>query len=177
MTSPYYSPSGRLSFSAIPFSLALALIITAVFSGCERETGRSSNDVAAFRKLVKVDVAVESVRWEIFGTPEYTGGVPGPTDYVKLVAEVAPSEQKKFQSRPKTGEVWIAPEAARPWLAKEFRSLLDKHADTSTDLSSTSNCRRFEARIRKTGKAVSGFICDSSGKSLVYLTLSGETEQ
>jgi hypothetical protein len=125
--------------------------------------------------LIEIDVAVESVRWEIFGTPEYTRGTPGPTDYVTLIAEVEPSEQEKFQTRPRAGEVWIAPEAARPWLAKEFRTLLEKHAGNATDLSSMSKCRVHRAKIEKNGKPINGFICNGSEKSLIYLTLSDET--
>src|ERR1700712_2222985 len=26
------------------------------------------------------------VQWEVFGTPEWSGGVPGPTDFVSLIA-------------------------------------------------------------------------------------------
>jgi hypothetical protein len=157
-----------------PTALAIGLLMAIAFSACESNIGKSSNDVNAFRSLVETDVAARSARWEVFGTPEYTGGVPGPTDYVTLIAEVEPSEQEKFQSRPKAGEVWIVPEAARPWLTKEFRSLLEQHAETSTDLSGMVNCRVLRARIRKSGKPVSGFICNAAGKTLIYLTLSGD---
>lgn len=155
--------------------IATALIFITILSGCKMEKGKSSDDIDAFRNLVETDVPAKSVRWEVFGTPEYTGGVPGPTDYVTLIAEVEPSAQEKIQTKAGSGEVWIAPEAARPWLTSEFRSLLAAHADRSTDLAGMPNCRLLRGKIKKDGKPVSGFICNGSGKSLIYLTLSGET--
>jgi hypothetical protein len=155
--------------------LAKVLLIGTLIAGCEMANGKSSNDLTGFRDLVETDVPATSVRWEVFGTPEYSGGVPGPTDYVTLIAELEPSDQEKFRSRPETGEVWIAPEAARPWLAKEFRSLLQKHANSTTDLSTMPDCRVLRAKIKKSGKPVSGFICNGAGRSLMYLTLVDET--
>ena len=45
-----------------------------------------SDDVEALRRVVELDTNPAAIRWEIFGTPEYVGGVPGPIDFVTLVA-------------------------------------------------------------------------------------------
>jgi hypothetical protein len=151
-------------------------LLTAVFStGCDMEKQKVSDDIVEFRSLVDTDLGAKSVRWEVFGTPEYTGGVPGPTDYVTLIAEVEPWDQERFEARPETGKQGITPEAARPWLSEGFRSMLAKHRNDSTDLSSIYNCRKFEAKIKKSQRPVNGFICNDSGKSLVYLTLADHT--
>jgi hypothetical protein len=130
-----------------------------------------SNDIVALRNLLELDLSVTKGRWEMFDTPEYTGGVPGPTDYVTLIAELEPSDQNTFERRPQAGKICIVPESARPWLAEGFRSMLEKHRNSCTDLSSMLNCRTYHAKLKSDGKQFDGFICNDSGKSLVYLTV------
>jgi hypothetical protein len=134
-----------------------------------------SEDLGKFQSLIKMDLSFKAIRWEVFNTPEYTGGVPGPTDYVILVAEVAPIDPQYFQLRPETGETWVALESARPWLDKEFHQLLKKYGNKSVDVSIMPNCRKLEAKLRQSNKPVYGFICNGSSKSLIYLTLSETT--
>jgi hypothetical protein len=140
------------------------------------KTDKDSDDLGKFQSLIKTDLSFKTIRWEVFNTPEYSGGVPGPTDYVTLVAEVAPIDPRYFQARPKTGEVWIAPESARPWLDSEFHELLKKYGNKSADVSAMQNCRKFEAKLQKSDKTVNGFICNGLSKSLIYLTLLETTE-
>lgn len=156
--------------------LATALVARLGFcialTGCQMTDGRSiSEDVDALRGMVELDIAPSAIRWEIFGTPEYSGSVPGPTDFVTLVAEVPSLDEVEFRKRAKSGTVWIAPEAARPWISANFRSLLNKHRNTSVDLSSHYHCRAAHGALRKTGQRVDGFICNGPAKALIYLTL------
>ena len=99
--------------------LKINTLVLAIFLlGCQtkEETKNVLTDVAAFNGLVTVDIQPRTVSWEVFGTPEYTGGVPGPTDHVTLIAQTEASNDEKFDQRPTTGTVWIAPESSRPWL-------------------------------------------------------------
>lgn len=152
-----------------------ALLITAFLFGCQMKNEKPSSDMAAFRELVQLDVPIKSVKWEIFGTPEYSGGVPGPTDYITLIAEVEPSNEDRAQQGQPTGAVWIAPEAARPWLTEGFREMLARNRGNDVDLSSAYKCRRLRAKFKEDKKPVDGFICSDSGKSLIYLTLQDNT--
>jgi hypothetical protein len=156
-------------------SLTFMLITTVFSSGCDMTNEKSSNDIAALRNLVETDLAPRSVHWEVFGSPEYTGGVPGPTDYFVLVAEVEPDDHDRLQTRPRVGKVVIVREAARPWLTEGFRAMLAKHKDSVIDVSIMPDCRKFEAIVKKTAEPVEGFICSDRGKSLIYLILSDRT--
>jgi hypothetical protein len=71
--------------------IALSLVAAILLNGCniENESGKISTDISALQKIVSLDMATPSGKWEIFGTPEYTGGVPAPTDYVTLIAEIS----------------------------------------------------------------------------------------
>jgi hypothetical protein len=135
------------------------------------ESPRLSTDIAAFHKLIEIDITGNSVQWEAFGTPEYTVGVPGPTDYITLIAEVEPADQSSLDMKEQTGKVWIAPESARPWLSSSFRSMLENNKNTEINLSSKFPCRKIQATLRKTSKPIDGFICIDAGKMLIYLTL------
>lgn len=130
-----------------------------------------SDDLAELQKIIELDLVAKSIHWEIFGTPEYTGGVPGPTDFVTLIAEVPSLDELKLGGRPKAGAIWIAPEASRPWLSGVNRTMLAKFRNKSVDLSQFPNCRIASGKLKKTGKQVYGFICNGPVKALIYLTL------
>lgn len=160
------------------FNVPFCVLFMVLCTGCSKkdEVSKASTDVAALQKIVKLDFTPTSARWEIFGTPEYSGGVPGSTDFVTLIAELAPSDEKTFAARAPAGKVWIAPESARPWLSNPFHSMLYKYKNVTIDLSEHANCRPFNATLKKTGKQVSGFACTNAGKLFVYLTIADNSK-
>lgn len=166
-------PNVKLTTSDAHGKVAASLLLMLFFSGCsiKDEASNVSTDVAALQKIVNLDFTPTSARWEIFGTPEYKGGVPGSTDFVTLIAELAPLDEKAFSDRWPAGKVWIAPESARPWLANPFHAMLDKNRNMTIDLATRSDCRLFNATLKQTGKSVKGFACSNAGTLLVYLTI------
>ena len=144
--------------------------------GCQsKEETKVSTDVNTFNSLVTIDIPLKSVSWEVFGTPEYTGGVPGPTDYVTLIAQAeSPNNTKHAQVRAAT-PVGIAPESARPWLDPEFRRWLENSKNTTVDISKTGNCRTLTGLLNKTKKSVTGFACEGKTKTLIYLRIANYT--
>ena len=156
---------------------ALAMLATAAVlcnSGCSAEDKKlkASDDVKALQQLVDLSPDLKSARWEMFGMPEYEGGVPGPTDYMTLVAEVEPvTNAESFTSGTNGKAIYIVPEAARPWLSSHFQSILVKNRNTNFDLATTAGCHAYETKVKKSGRKVNGFSCEKSGKILVYLSL------
>jgi hypothetical protein len=132
---------------------------------------RSSTNVDELKKIVDIQVHIKSARWEIFGTPEYDGGIPGPTDYITLIAEVEIDDQLNWDNTPATGIVWIAPEAPRPWLSAEFNLMLESNLNKSVDLSRLFVCKRIEGRVKINQKLVTGAICKGKLRSLIYMPL------
>jgi hypothetical protein len=157
---------------------ALAAVACALFltSGCDMKDDKSSTDLAELRKLVDLQLPVKAGRWEVFGTPEYSGGVPGPTYLITLIAQIDMTNDAQIESGPSSGAVSIAPEAARTWISEPFRSLLAEHQNDEIDVSRTQNCRQFRALLHRGRKPVEGFICKHSDKWLVYLTLWSEIQ-
>lgn len=155
---------------------ALSAVAITLLQGCSMEEPKTtvSNDLAKLRDTINLQIPTKSARWEIFGTPEYQGGVPGPTDYITLVAELQSDKSWFDENKSMTGETFIAPEAARPWLTSEFRQILEKNKNSNVDLSGKANCRKFSTILKKTGKPVEGFVCGSSDSVLLYLTLWSE---
>ena len=158
--------------------VAVCLLFMLFFSGCSMkdEVTKVSTDVAALQNIVNLDFTPTSAQWEIFGTPEYMGGVPGSTDFVTLIAELAPVDEKAFAAKSPAGKVWIAPESARPWLADPFHSMLDREKNMTIDISTHSDCRSFNTTLKQTGKNVKGFVCSNAGKLLVYLTIADNSQ-
>lgn len=166
----------KSSFKSALILLSLAGIIFLEGCSMENHTPSVSDNLSALREVVNVQIPSTSARWEIFGTPEYKGGVPGPTDFTTLVAELQPTDATWFDSQEEAaGKFFVAPEAVRSWLSEPFRRLLAEYKNTTADLSDRSNCRRYSTTLRKTGSPVSGFICTGDRSLLLYLTLSAPT--
>lgn len=149
-------------------------IISILLGGCSMDHKHSkvSDDAGALRKVVDIPINLKSARWEIFGTPEYTGGVPGPTDYMTLVAELEPTgSSKNLSADAGDGSVYIVPESARPWMSQGFRSLLEKNKNAALDLTTVKECHAYATRLVQTGDQVRGFMCAKTGRVFLYLSL------
>jgi hypothetical protein len=157
------------------YGTAVCVFFMLFLLGCNMsdEDSKSSTDMAALRNTVNLDIPAKSIRWEIFGSPECTGMVPGPTDYMTLIAELEPSDAKTFSAMPAGDKTRAVPESVRRWLGESFRSMLEKHKYLTIDLSVESNYRPLKASLKSTGKPVDGFICSDGIKFLVYLNLAG----
>lgn len=145
--------------------------------GCEDKDRRErvSDDATAFKNLVAIDIPYSTVRWEVFGTLEYAGGIPGPTDHITLVAQIVPTKEQP-DLRAGSEIVWLAPESARPWLDPDFSSFIRKNLqNSSVDLTKHPNCHSLSATLKKTSKAVKGFACSGKTKILIYLRIADYT--
>ena len=143
-------------------------------SGCSPEGKKikASDDVKALQQLIDMPADLKSARWEMFGTPEYDGGVPGHTDYMTLVAEIeSGTNTENFKSGTNDKSIYIVPEAARPWLSSQFRNVLEKNKNANIELATEAGCHVYGAKIKGSGRAVNGFSCEKSGKVLLYLSL------
>lgn len=129
-----------------------------------------SDDLTKLQDTVVIPAGATSARWEIYGTPEYTGGVPGPTDYITLIAELQPALAPAAASAgAQEGEIAVTPEAARPWLSDGFRALMKQSVHARLHLAAHKNCRAYETTVRKSGRRVPGFWCTDAGRTLLYL--------
>jgi hypothetical protein len=153
--------------------VALYLFAGLYLMGCtmEDQSSNVSTDIVKLQELVIFDFIPTSVKWEVFGTPEYTGGLPGPTDYVTLIAEFPSIQQTVFANMPAAAEIWIAPESGRKWLSDPFRLLLEMQKNVTTDFSTNPDCRSISATLRRTRERVNGLACIQAGKLMVYLTI------
>jgi hypothetical protein len=162
----------RHTMSKLFFTAGYVLCVSLAVSACNLEgNSNASTDIAAFQHVVELGLPIKSIRWEVFGTPEYSIGVPGPTDFVTLIAEVPSIDQATFEKKSKVGAVWIAPEAARPWVSAGSKSFKIKYRNASVDLSNFPDCRAAYGKSRKAGSEVHGFICNTPTKALIYLIL------
>lgn len=147
-----------------------------LLAGCNvRNFPEESRDVEAFKNLINLEFPVINVQWEIIGTPDNTIGVPGPTDYVSLVAEIEPVNEGIFTSLSPNRKIWIAPKAARPWMDENSRSFLTKNKNTVIDVSAIENCRTISAKLTKSNTPVTGVICRNKHKMLMHITIADYT--
>jgi hypothetical protein len=155
--------------------LLLQLAIVAVSTGCAPDNPPSQR-IEELDRQVTTDIPASAVTWQIFGTPEYTGGLPAPTDYWTLIAQFrgVPAGWIARLDAP-IGRVLVVPEAPRSWLAPGFRKLLaDAHGNV-VDLIDNRHCHPHTGYLRKSGRPVHGFICAQGDSVLLYLTLTEPT--
>jgi len=160
----------RVSILFPSFSL-LFLILTA----CKMNEHSGSNDPDALNKIIRLEVNLQTVRWEIFTTPEYQEGVPGPTDYISLVIETNDFVTSEISQNSTSGLIWIAPEAARPWMTKESKLFFDRFKNQTIDIASQKNCSSVSAWLVKTNKKIEGITCKNSLNRLMYFVLEDYT--
>ena len=102
----------------------------------------------------------------------YTGGIPGPTDYISLVAQLKLADQRWFDELADApGTVWIAPEAARGWLDGPFQRLMYNNKNQRIDAAAMGSCKRYQT-TRPGNKPVTGFVCKGADTVLLYIVLS-----
>ncbi|XYJ09520.1 hypothetical protein ACSUZJ_19335 [Telluria sp. B2] len=143
-----------------------------LIAGCDSGSmTRYAVDRGALEALVTLNLPINTVRWEVFGTPEYSGGVPGPTDYITLIAEISPPAPIAVAGNHQNKAVWIASGAARDWLSPHFKSLFAKHSNRTLGLAGVKGCRPLRAVRMQTGKNLEGVVCSNSGTSVVYLLI------
>ena len=152
----------------ILFAAAVVLLGACSFE----EQNPHSEDIAALRELINIPIEAKSARWDIFRTPE-TGsrGIPGPDDFTTLIAELDHEQDWYSSLKEPPGKTFIVPEAARPWLTKEFHELLERNKNSWTNLASQGDCRKYATSVAKSGRIVDGFACKAAGRILLYLTL------
>ena len=131
-----------------------------------------SNDISELRQSININLPIEESTWEIFGTPEDTRGVPGPTDYTTLVAEFKIKNTDFFNAlQSSSSKVGIVPEAARPWLSESFRMMLDKHKNSALDVNKLPFCKPYSTSVKESGRLVNGFVCVNDNHLMLYLPL------
>jgi len=137
------------------------------------EPSHVSDDLAKLQAIVAIPAGATSARWEVFGTPEETGFVPGPTDYHTLIAELQPALTPAAETADaQRDEIPVMPESARPWLSNGFRALMEQNRNARLHLAAHKNCRVYQTTMRKSGRRVQGFLCSDAGRTLLYLDVS-----
>jgi hypothetical protein len=152
------------------FSAALFSMLTL---GCSmnESTAAVSTDVDELRSVLAFKFPVESVKWEMFSTPE-SSGVGGATDFVSIVAEFSSSRAlAEYASTSQGGKVFVVPGAQRGWLSKQSADLLGKIRNSAIDVAEWPSCRRIEVSGAKSGRPLKAFVCNHGSISLLYLNV------
>ena len=134
-----------------------------------------STDIDALKRLINLQFPYTSARWELVPTPEFNGGVPGPTDYITLVAEIAPRDDQKLSSLPMAEPFHPLPNTARNWMNAESRSLLGTSNAASNGLPHHSDCRKVAGTLMRSSRTVTGHLCPSSDRMLLYMVVVDHT--
>lgn len=163
---PSSAPITRLAAACVLLPLPLLI------AGCSASDDRESSNLAELREQIVLNVPATRGTWEMFETPE-SGRVPGPVDYLTLVAELKDVPATWAAGKPeRPDEAWVLPNAARPWLSAESKALLQRAVSDKTALRDDGHCRPHSAQVRKSGRVVTGFACTYGNRVLLYLTLS-----
>lgn len=157
--------------------VSTATLLT-LLAGCSPQENqkKSSTDVDGLKKLITLPFPYTNARWELFATPEDDGGIPGPTDYITLVAEIGPRNDQQFNSLPRAPLFRALPNAARSWMNAASRRLLNSLHAPNAELSHHPDCRMVAGLIKRSSRAVTGYLCTSEDRLLLYMVVVDHTE-
>lgn len=84
-----------------------------------------SNDHVKLEKIVNIGEGYADLKWELFGTPEWSGGVPGPSDYATIIT-VGKIINMDAVPPGNAGEPYyfLPPNSNRHWLNSEQSSII-----------------------------------------------------
>lgn len=154
-------------------SLCTSLMLAVTLAACSSD--RISTSVPELNEMIQLQIPVKSAKWEVFHTPE-SGGLPAPTDYITLVAEVEPADAHWFPVRAaQWTKTYAIPEAARGWMAEPIRAQLGKLTREGQTHAAPANCKDLQATMTRSGRSVPGFVCAVGTTLLVYVTLQDNT--
>lgn len=128
------------------------------------------------RDYFEPDMALEDIRWEAFGTPDWAPDrmEMWPTDYVSLIltGRVSPNAiAEKFSGHAKP-HVAAPDNAVRPWLSAPMKVLMQGIVDHNK-VPSNIKCRELPPQAQ--GKYESGFACTDGEQVLYFLLLQSLT--
>jgi hypothetical protein len=146
--------------------VVLAILLTACIP--KEDQDKSSTDIRALCDLIDLQFPYTGARWEIVATPEYEGGIPGPTDYMTLLAEIGPRDDQRFNALPMAEPLRALPNSARSWMNAESRTLLNT---TSTALHHHPECRTITGILTRSRKTATGHLCTSRDRMLLYMVV------
>ena len=106
--------------------------IAVTIAGCARDDARPNTNVAALSQYIHLSVPPAAARFEMATLPEHNDeGVPGPTDYVALIAAIRLQgpDNVIIANQPRNGEAAAVPEAfLRAWLSAPEKDALRRAA-------------------------------------------------
>jgi len=153
--------------------ILVVVVLATLLTGCvsKEDQDKSSTDIGALKDLIDLQFPYTSARWEVVATPEYKGGIPGPTDYMTLLAEIGPRDDQRFSALPMAELLRALPNSARSWMNAESRTLLNTSNTTLTGLRHHLECRTIKGILTRSRKMVTGYLCTSGDRMLLYMVV------
>lgn len=164
--------------NAVRWADLLKYFLAALFFACFYNDGYAmsntkrgvSDNLSALKKFADLPVQAHAGRWEIFSTPE-DDFVPGPSVATTLIAELVPLNPVSPPDSDEKVPFLVMPEAARPWLSKEFHALMKAKANQHLTLGKATRCHLYQSRIGQSTVPVKGFVCFREDRVLMYLRI------
>ena len=168
-----------IHYADLRYCAILGILFLSTLLGCDNHARQKkfSSDKNALKNIIELDVNASAVTWEKFGWPEKSSSelLEANLDYIILVAEIAPTDKRFFDSLSSGEMAYIVPGAARRWLSQKSRITLENRGSTSMDLSRKSDCRPLVVSLKKTGQPAKGFMCNTGENAVIYLVLASYT--
>ncbi|WP_143707464.1 hypothetical protein [Uliginosibacterium sp. TH139] len=130
-----------------------------------------STNIDELRRYINIDSGLQVSQWEIFGTPDWEGGVPGPTDYLSILF-VGPTEhaQQKSAGDESHKVDFLPPNAVRAWLGSEEKEALQRILGRKSQVANAFCALRSFYAV-KSNKSVEGFACILGTRTLYFVLL------
>lgn len=130
-----------------------------------------SNNPDELNKLVRIDTKITNLKWELFGTPEWSDTTPSPTDFATIIITGELSNQKSSQkSNIEEANYFIPPNSKRNWLNQEQSTIIASLIDGKTPLP-PAHCAMRTFKSSSGSKDLEGIDCRHNGSALMMILL------
>jgi len=122
--------------------------LLAILIACDRQTAAQGDHMTikpeegmAFVEYLSIDTNVENVKWELFGTPEWSDTLPGPTDFVSIIVSGSLNEIVDTSNWQASGTMFVPQNSNRDWLSERESRIFAKII-SSGELPTGEKCRK-----------------------------------
>lgn len=134
--------------AALASAIAIVLFLQEA-ENSSKETGfmhGESTDFSNLNKYIEVKEEIFDLKWELFGTPEWSDSIPGPTDFATILI-TGRVRKPDNNPNPSTGAVdyFIPINSTRRWLNKEQNAIINALIKKSPPQTTRCSTRIFKS--------------------------------
>lgn len=128
-----------------------------------------SIDPLELNKFVSIDIKLSNLKWELFGTPEWSDITPSPTDFATVIITGETNSAQSFTNTQET-DIFIPPNSQRNWLNQEQHSIIASLIEGKTPPTPV-NCVTRTFKSPSNNEYLDGIECRQNNSTIIVIII------